>query len=57
MPLTDKEKYEKRKKENRKYNAYIPLYLANPFDEKLDKNNLKFTVWLKENIEKYLKKN
>lgn len=57
MPLTDKEKYDKRKKDNRKYNAYIPNFLAIPFDEKLKKNNIKFSEWLKENMEKYLKKN
>ena len=56
MPLSDKEKYEKRKKDNRKYNVYIPNYIAIPFDEKLEKNNIKFSKWLKENMEKYLKK-
>ena len=32
-------------------------YERKRFEEKLKKNNLKFTDWLKENIEKYLKKN
>lgn len=57
MPLTPAEKHQNRLKTHKQYNAYIPLYLSNPFEEKLKKNNLKFTDWLKENIEKYLKKN
>lgn len=57
MPLTDKEKYQNRIKSNKSYTAYIPNYIAIPFDEKLEKNNIKFTNWLKESMEKYLKKN
>ena len=41
---------------NKRYSAYIPRFLATPFDEKLKQNNIKFTDWLKENMEKYLKK-
>ncbi len=57
MPLTPAEKHKNRLKTHKQYNAYIPLYIANPFDEKLKKNKLNFTEWLKENMEKYLKKN
>ena len=42
---------------NKRYSAYIPRFLATPFDEKLKKENKTFTNWLKENMEKYLKKN
>ena len=56
MPLTPKEKRQNRLKTHKIYNAYIPLFLANPLDEKLKKNNKNFTEWLKESIEKYLKK-
>lgn len=49
--------YQKRIQNNKRYNAFIPKFLSNPFDDKLKKENLKFTDWLKENIEKYLKKN
>lgn len=56
MPLSPAEKRKNRLKTHKQYNTYIPLYIANPFDEKLEKNNIKFTDWLKENMEKYLKK-
>ena len=55
--LNDKEKYEKRKLENKKYNAYIPLFMSEPFDKKLKENNLTFTDFLKQAIEKFLKRN
>lgn len=45
-----------RLKNNKRYSAYIPNFIAIPFNEKLKKNNIKFTDWLKENMEKYLKK-
>lgn len=57
MPLTPAEKRKNRLKTHKVYNAYIPLFVANPFDEKIKKNGLAFTEWLKENMEKYLKKN
>ena len=57
MALTDKEKYNKRVQVNKRYNAYIPTYLANEFDFKLKKENITFTNWLKNNIEKFIKKN
>ena len=57
MPLTPAEKRKNRLKTHKQYNTYIPLYIANPFDEKLEEKNIKFTDWLKENMEKYLKKN
>ena len=55
--LTDKEKYEKRIKENKRYNAYIPLFMSKPFDEKLKADGLTFTNFLKQAIEKYIKRN
>lgn len=57
MPLTPAEKRKNRLKTHKVYNAYIPLFVASPFDEKLKKNKLNFTEWLKEQMEKYLKKN
>ncbi len=57
MPLTPSEKRKNRLKTHKQYNTYIPLYIANPFDEKLKNNKLNFTDWLKESMEKYLKKN
>lgn len=56
MPLTPAEKHQNRLKTHKQYNTYIPKYIAIPFDEKLEKNNIKFTEWLKEQMEKYLKK-
>ena len=41
---------------NKRYSAYIPRFLATPFDEKLKKEEKSFTDWVKENMEKYLKK-
>lgn len=57
MALTPSEKRKNRLKTHKQYNTYIPLFVANPFDEKLKKNKIKFTDWLKESMEKYLKKN
>lgn len=57
MPLTSKEIEENRKQNYKKYQAHIPKYLAIPFDEKMKKNGIKYTEWLKNSIEKYLKKN
>lgn len=57
MPLSPAQKHQNRKKANKQYSAYIPLYIANSFDEKLAKSNTKFTEWLKEAMEKYLQKN
>ena len=57
MPLTAAEKRRNRLKTHKQYNAYIPLFVAKPFDEKLQQNKINFTDWLKENMEKYLKKN
>lgn len=56
MPLTPAEKRRNRLKTHKQYNAYIPLFVAKPFDEKLQQNKINFTDWLKENMEKYLKK-
>ena len=41
----------------KQYNVYIPLFVATPFDQKLKENGIKFSDWLKESMEKYLKKN
>ena len=57
MTFTPAEKRKNRLKTHKQYNTYIPLYIANPFDEKLKKNDLNFTDWLKESMEKYLKRN
>lgn len=57
MALTNQEIQKNRTINNKQYTAFIPKFLAKPFDEKLAKNNIKFTNWLKENMEKYLKKN
>lgn len=57
MALTNKEKQQNRKINNKAYSAFIPKFLANPFDEKLKNEGKSFTDWLKENMEKYLKKN
>lgn len=56
MPLTPKEKRINRLKTHKVYNAYIPLYIAKPFDDKIKNNDLNFTEWLKISMEKYLKK-
>lgn len=55
--LTDKEKYKNRIEKSTRFDAYLPNFLAIPFKEKLQKENKKFSEWLKENAEKYLKKN
>lgn len=57
MAITNKEAHENRMKSNKRFDAYIPNYLAIPFSKKLQKDNLKYSEWLKNNIEKYLKKN
>lgn len=41
MPLTPAEKRKNRLKTHKVYNAYIPLFVSNPFDEKLEKNRYK----------------
>lgn len=38
MPLTPAEKRKNRLKTHKQYNTYIPLFIANPFDEKLERN-------------------
>ena len=54
---TDKEIYNDRIKNNKFYGAYIPSFLAIPFDEKLKKENISYSNFLKKSIEKFLKKN
>lgn len=57
MALTNKERQQNRTINNKQYTAFIPKFVAIPFNEKLKENNKKFSEWLKENMEKYLKKN
>lgn len=56
MALSNQERQKKREINNKHYTAYIPKFLSNPFDEKLEKEGKGFTEWLRENMEKYLKK-
>lgn len=56
MALTNQERQQKRKINNKLYTAFIPNFLANSFDEKLKNEGKGFTEWLRENMEKYLKK-
>lgn len=57
MALTPQEINQKRKAENKQYKAYIPNFMAEPFDKKLKEKNLTFTNFLKDSIEKFLKRN
>ena len=57
MPLTDKEKQKNRMKTSKPFQAYLPNFMAIPFREKLNCERKTFSMWLKENVEKYLKKN
>lgn len=54
---SNSEIHQDRLKSNKRYSAYIPNFLAIPFNDKLEKEGKKFTDWLKEQMEKYLKKN
>ena len=54
---TNTEVYNDRIKKNKFYGAYIPSYLATPFDGKLKKENISYSNFLKSSIEKFLKKN
>lgn len=56
MAMTNREIQENRRKHNKRFDAYLPNYLADLFVEKLKKDNLKYSEWLKNNVEKYLKK-
>lgn len=56
MPLTSKEIENNRKANYKKYQAHIPKCLAIAFDKKLQKDNIKYTDWLKNNIAEYIKK-
>ncbi len=57
MERNNAEDYQTRKEKNTQFNAYLPNYIGLPFKEKLHSENKKFSEWLKENAEKYLKKN
>lgn len=57
MALTEKEKQANRMRNNKSFQAYLPNFLAIPFREKLTSEKKTFATWLKENVEKYLKKN
>lgn len=54
MAISNKEKHKRRVLNNKRYNAYINKDLAFNFDDKLKKNNITFSSWLRENIKKYL---
>ena len=56
MPISNQEAHANRMKANKRFDAYIPNYIAEPFIEKLKKDGVKYSDWLKNNIEKYLKK-
>ena len=57
MPLTPAEKHQNRIKNHKRYNAYIPLFIANSFDQKLKEKGLTFTDWLKDSMTKFITKN
>lgn len=50
------EEHRRNKEINKTYIVKIPLYMANVFDEKLKKDGLRFSDFVKNAIEKYLKK-
>lgn len=52
-----KKEHEREREMYKRYTAKIPLYLANLLDTKLQNEGLTFTEFLKNAIEKYLKKN
>lgn len=56
MPLTPAEKRKNRLKTHKVYNAYIPLFIANPFDEKLERNRDKIYRLAKRKYGKILEK-
>lgn len=50
------EEHRRNKEINKTYIVKIPRYKANVFDEKLKKDGLRFSDFVKNAIEKYLKK-
>lgn len=57
MNIDNAKQYQDRKKHNLQFNSYLPKFLGIPFKAKLEKDNKKFSEWLKDNVERYLKKN
>lgn len=57
MSKDNAQEYQNRKLSNSQFNAYLPNFLALPFKKKLKEEDKKFSLWLKECVEKYLKKN
>lgn len=57
MSRDNAQEYQNRKLSNSQFNAYLPNFLALPFKTKLKEEDRKFSSWLKECVEKYLKKN
>lgn len=57
MKRDNSKEYQNRKLSNSQFNAYLPNFLALPFKAKLKEEDKKFSSWLKECVEKYLKKN
>ena len=51
-----KKEHERTKELNKTYIVKVPTYIAKPFDEKLKNNGLRFSDFVKNAIEKYLKK-
>ena len=56
MPLTPTEKHKNRLKTHKQYSAYIPLIIAKPFDEKLEKNRYKIYRLVKRKYGKIFEK-
>ena len=50
------EEYKISKTKNKTYIVKVPLYMAKALDEKLKKDNKKYSDFARETIEKYLKK-
>ena len=57
MGRDNAKEYQNRKLSNSQFNAYLPNFLALPFKTKLKEEDKKISLWLKECVEKYLKKN
>lgn len=47
---------ERQKEINKRYVVKVPLYMAKALDEKLKKDNKKYSDFAREAIEKYIKK-
>lgn len=60
MKMENKRDYtkdnERQKEINKRYVVKVPLYMAKALDEKLKKDNKKYSDFAREAIEKYIKK-